>query len=115
MQHEAGERIELAWHGANHSPDNIFIHLPGHETLILVDIVNAGWAPISLSNLTEDIPGYVEARGKRSRTHGSTSSAVTTASSVPATTTRCTSSTWPISTPASGQRLTHARTPQPLR
>jgi hypothetical protein len=21
-----GERAELAWHGPNHSPDNIFIH-----------------------------------------------------------------------------------------
>jgi glyoxylase-like metal-dependent hydrolase (beta-lactamase superfamily II) len=56
-----GERIDLAWHGANHSPDNIFIHLPDHDTLILIDIVNAGWAPIYLSNLTEDIPGYVAA------------------------------------------------------
>jgi glyoxylase-like metal-dependent hydrolase (beta-lactamase superfamily II) len=56
-----GERIELAWHGANHSPDNIVIHLPDHDTLMLVDIVNPGWAPIYLSNLSEDIPGYVEA------------------------------------------------------
>jgi glyoxylase-like metal-dependent hydrolase (beta-lactamase superfamily II) len=56
-----GERIELAWHGSNHSPDNIFIHLPDHDTLMLVDIVNPGWVPVYLSNLTEDIPGYVEA------------------------------------------------------
>jgi glyoxylase-like metal-dependent hydrolase (beta-lactamase superfamily II) len=56
-----GERIELAWHGSNHSPDNIFIHLPDHDTLILVDIVNPGWAPVYQSNLTEDIPGYIEA------------------------------------------------------
>jgi glyoxylase-like metal-dependent hydrolase (beta-lactamase superfamily II) len=56
-----GERIELAWHGSNHSPDNIFIHLPDHDTLMLVDIVNPGWAPVYQSNLTEDIPGYVEA------------------------------------------------------
>ncbi|MEA2131668.1 MAG: hypothetical protein QOJ85_4559, partial [Solirubrobacteraceae bacterium] len=56
-----GERIELAWHGSNHSPDNIFIHLPDHDALMLVDIVNPGWAPVYLSNLTEDIPGYVEA------------------------------------------------------
>jgi glyoxylase-like metal-dependent hydrolase (beta-lactamase superfamily II) len=56
-----GERIDLAWHGANHTPDNIFIHLPGHDTLMVIDIVNAGWAPIYLANLTEDIPGYVEA------------------------------------------------------
>src|SRR2546425_8476521 len=56
-----GERIDLAWHGANHTPDNIFIHLPDHETLMLVDLVNPGWAPVYLANLTEDIPGYVEA------------------------------------------------------
>ena len=56
-----GERIELAWHGSNHTPDNIYIHLPDHETLMLVDIVNPGWAPVYLSNLTEDIPGYLQA------------------------------------------------------
>src|SRR5436189_4020059 len=56
-----GERIDLAWHGANHTPDPIFIHLPDHETLMLVDLVNPGWAPVYLANLTEDIPGYVEA------------------------------------------------------
>ena len=56
-----GERIELAWYGASHSPDLTFIHLPDHDTLMLVDIVNPGWAPVYISNLTEDIPGYVEA------------------------------------------------------
>ena len=56
-----GERIDLAWHGANHSPDNIIIHLPDHDTLMLIDIVNPGWAPVYVSNLTEDIPGYIEA------------------------------------------------------
>jgi glyoxylase-like metal-dependent hydrolase (beta-lactamase superfamily II) len=56
-----GERIDLAWHGANHTPDNIVIHLPDHDTMMLVDIVNAGWAPVYISNLTEDIPGYIEA------------------------------------------------------
>jgi glyoxylase-like metal-dependent hydrolase (beta-lactamase superfamily II) len=57
----AGERIELAWHGANHSPDNIFIHLPDHDALMLVDIVNPGWAPVCQSSLTEDVPGYIQA------------------------------------------------------
>lgn len=56
-----GERIDLFWHYANHSPDNIFIHLPDHDALMLVDIVNPGWAPIYQSNLTEDIQGYVKA------------------------------------------------------
>jgi glyoxylase-like metal-dependent hydrolase (beta-lactamase superfamily II) len=56
-----GERIELAWYGANHSPDNILIHLPDHDALMMVDIVNPGWAPVYVSNLTQDIPGYLEA------------------------------------------------------
>jgi glyoxylase-like metal-dependent hydrolase (beta-lactamase superfamily II) len=59
-----GERIDLAWHGANHSPDNIIIHLPDHDALMLIDIVNPGWAPVFQSNLTEDIPGYLEAPAK---------------------------------------------------
>src|SRR3954469_13193469 len=56
-----GERIDLAWYGANHSPDNIIGHLPDHDVLMLIDIVNPGWAPVFLANLTEDIPGYIEA------------------------------------------------------
>jgi glyoxylase-like metal-dependent hydrolase (beta-lactamase superfamily II) len=55
-----GERIDLVWHGANHSPDNIIIHLPDHDALMLIDIVNPGWVPVFQSNLTEDIPGYLE-------------------------------------------------------
>ena len=58
-----GERIELAWHGPNHTPDNIYIHFPDHDALMLVDVVNPGWAPVYLSNLTEDIPGYLQAPG----------------------------------------------------
>jgi hypothetical protein len=54
-------RIDLAWHGSNHSPDNIFIHLPDHDTLMLVGIVNPGWAPVYQSSLTEDVQGYIKA------------------------------------------------------
>ena len=28
---------------------------------MLIDIVNPGWAPVYVANLTEDIPGYLEA------------------------------------------------------
>ena len=56
-----GERVELAWHGPNHSPDNIFIHFPDHDALMLVDIVNPGWVPINNLNLSEDVPGYIQA------------------------------------------------------
>jgi glyoxylase-like metal-dependent hydrolase (beta-lactamase superfamily II) len=56
-----GERIELAWRGSNHTPDNIFIHFPDHDTLMLIDVVNVRWAPFGIVNLSEDIPGYIEA------------------------------------------------------
>ena len=56
-----GERVELAWHGSNHSPDNIYMHFPDHDTLMLIDIVNAGWVPIYNTNLSEDVPGYIAA------------------------------------------------------
>jgi glyoxylase-like metal-dependent hydrolase (beta-lactamase superfamily II) len=56
-----GERVELAWHGSNHSPDNIYIHFPDHDTLMFIDVVNAGWVPIYNLNLSEDVIGYMEA------------------------------------------------------
>jgi glyoxylase-like metal-dependent hydrolase (beta-lactamase superfamily II) len=56
-----GERIDLAWHGPNHSPDNIFIHLPDHDALMLVDVVSPGWASVCQGDLAEDVPGYLEA------------------------------------------------------
>jgi glyoxylase-like metal-dependent hydrolase (beta-lactamase superfamily II) len=59
-----GERVELAYHGPNHSPGNIFIHFPEHDALMLVDIVNSGWVPISNLNLSEDVLGYIDAPGQ---------------------------------------------------
>jgi glyoxylase-like metal-dependent hydrolase (beta-lactamase superfamily II) len=55
------DRVELAWHGPNHSPDNIYIHFPDHDTLMFIDVVNAGWVPIYNVNLSEDVPGYMAA------------------------------------------------------
>jgi glyoxylase-like metal-dependent hydrolase (beta-lactamase superfamily II) len=54
-----GEQIELAWHGANHTPDNSVIHFPEHDALMMVDIVNVGWVPVYVVNLSDDIPGYL--------------------------------------------------------
>jgi glyoxylase-like metal-dependent hydrolase (beta-lactamase superfamily II) len=56
-----GERVELAWHGPNHTPDNIYIHFPDHDTLMFIDVVNAGWVPIYNLNLSEDVIGYMGA------------------------------------------------------
>ena len=56
-----GERVELAWHGPNHTADNIYIHFPGHDTLMFIDVVNAGWVPIYNVNLSDDVIGYMGA------------------------------------------------------
>ena len=62
-----GERIDLAWHGSNHSPDNIYIHLPDHDTLMLIDIVNPGWAPIYQLQPDRGHPRLHRGAGQRAR------------------------------------------------
>jgi glyoxylase-like metal-dependent hydrolase (beta-lactamase superfamily II) len=56
-----GERLELAYHGPNHSPDNIFVHAPDHATLMLVDVVFPGWVPFKQLAESQDIPGWIAA------------------------------------------------------
>ena len=62
--HVGGERIDLAWHGTNHTPDNIYIQFPDHDTLMLVDILLPGWAPYDSFNVNEDVPGSIAAAAK---------------------------------------------------
>ncbi|HEY0472047.1 MAG TPA: MBL fold metallo-hydrolase [Kribbella sp.] len=62
--HVGGERIDLSWHGTNHTPDNIYIHLPNHDTLMLVDINLPGWVPFASFNINEDVPGSIAAPAK---------------------------------------------------
>jgi glyoxylase-like metal-dependent hydrolase (beta-lactamase superfamily II) len=62
--HVGGERVELAWHGTNHTPDNIYVHFPDHDTLMLVDILLPGWAPYDSFNVNEDVPGSIAAAAK---------------------------------------------------
>jgi glyoxylase-like metal-dependent hydrolase (beta-lactamase superfamily II) len=59
-----GERIDLAWHGTNHTPDNSYIHFPDHDTLMLVDLILPGWVPYDSFNLDEDVPGSLAAPGR---------------------------------------------------
>jgi glyoxylase-like metal-dependent hydrolase (beta-lactamase superfamily II) len=40
-----GELLELAYHGPNVTPDNIFIHAPAHQTLMVVDILFPAGCP----------------------------------------------------------------------
>ena len=64
----AGEdRIELAYHGPNHSPGNIFTYLPAQRVLMLVDVVFPGWVPFAYLAESQNIPGWLEAPGAGAR------------------------------------------------
>ena len=59
---QAGEdRVELAYHGPNHSPGNIFTYLPAQRVLMLVDVVFPGWVPFAYLAESQNIPGWLEA------------------------------------------------------
>jgi glyoxylase-like metal-dependent hydrolase (beta-lactamase superfamily II) len=56
-----GERLELAYHGPNHSPDNIYVHAPKYRTLMLVDVFFPGWVPFKELAVSQDIPDWIKA------------------------------------------------------
>jgi glyoxylase-like metal-dependent hydrolase (beta-lactamase superfamily II) len=56
-----GQRLHLDYHGANHAPDNIFIHAPDNQTLMVVDVIFPGWAPFKNFAVSQDIPGWIAA------------------------------------------------------
>jgi glyoxylase-like metal-dependent hydrolase (beta-lactamase superfamily II) len=56
-----GERLELAHHGPNHSPDNIFVYAPAQRTLMVVDVLFPGWVPFKNLAVSQDIPAWVKA------------------------------------------------------
>jgi glyoxylase-like metal-dependent hydrolase (beta-lactamase superfamily II) len=57
-----GERLDLAFHGPNHTPDNIFIHAPDHQTLMVVDVIFPGWVPFKNLAVSQDIPDWIGAQ-----------------------------------------------------
>jgi glyoxylase-like metal-dependent hydrolase (beta-lactamase superfamily II) len=59
-----GDRIELAYHGPNHSPGNIFAYLPAQRVLMLVDVVFPGWVPFAYLAESQNIPGWLDAPGQ---------------------------------------------------
>src|SRR5260221_4308233 len=56
------EFLELAYHGPNVTPDNIFIHAPAHQTLMVVDILFPGSMPFKSLAIAQDIPGWIGAQ-----------------------------------------------------
>jgi len=57
-----GEVLELAYHGPNVTPDNIFVHAPAHRTLMVVDVLFPGWVPFKSLAIAQDIPGWISAQ-----------------------------------------------------
>lgn len=53
--------LELAYHGDNHAPGNIYVYAPGQKVLILVDVVYPGWIPFNALGLAQSVPGYIKA------------------------------------------------------
>ncbi|MGQ5656784.1 MBL fold metallo-hydrolase [Streptomyces sp. EKR5.2] len=56
-----GETLQLAHHGPNHTPDNIFIYAPDQATLMVVDVIFPGWVPFRNLAVSQDIPGWIKA------------------------------------------------------
>ena len=59
--HVGDDVIQLDYRGPNHSPGNIFIHVPNQRVLMLVDVVFPGWVPFAYLAESQNIPGYLEA------------------------------------------------------
>jgi glyoxylase-like metal-dependent hydrolase (beta-lactamase superfamily II) len=57
-----GERLELTYHGPNHSPDNVFIYAPAYRTLMLVDVLFPGWVPFKDLAVSQAIPDWIKAQ-----------------------------------------------------
>ena len=57
-----GQTLELAYHGPNHTPDNIFIHAPDQQTLMLVDVIFPRWTPFKNLAVSQDIPDWIKAQ-----------------------------------------------------
>ena len=57
-----GQRLDLIYHGPNHTPDNIFIWAPEQQTLMLVDVIFPGWVPWKNLAISQDIPDWITAQ-----------------------------------------------------
>ena len=55
------DELELAFHGPNHTPDNIFVYAPRHRTLMVVDVFFPGWVPFGNLAVSQNIPAWVGA------------------------------------------------------
>ena len=99
-----GERIELAWHGPNHTPDNSIIHFPDHRR---ADDGRHRQRGLGAGLRRQPVRGHPRLPGDAG--HGADLPVEDAHQRPPgpglarATTSSCTSSTWRTSRPASGR------------
>jgi glyoxylase-like metal-dependent hydrolase (beta-lactamase superfamily II) len=56
-----GQVLRLDYHGVSHTPGNLFLHLPEHRVLMLVDVVFPGWVPFKNFGESKDVPALMTA------------------------------------------------------
>lgn len=55
------QMVELAYPGLQHSPGNVFIYLPRHKVLMLVDVLYAGSVPFNNFAVAASVSGFYDA------------------------------------------------------
>lgn len=56
-----GTVFTLAAHGNHHEPGNLYIYLPKHRVLMVVDVIYPGWVPFTNLGMAEDVQGFLDA------------------------------------------------------
>jgi glyoxylase-like metal-dependent hydrolase (beta-lactamase superfamily II) len=54
-----GQVLQLDYHGAIHTPGNLFIYAPNQKVLMNVDVIFPGWVPFSSLAMASDLRGFL--------------------------------------------------------
>ena len=61
------QQVNLVYPGLQHSPGNVFIHLPAQKVLMLVDVLYPGAVPFTDFAVAASVPGYFQAFDQASK------------------------------------------------
>ena len=56
-----GTEFRLDNRGVHHEPGNLYIQLPQHRVLMVVDMIYPGWVPFTNLGMAEDVQGFIDA------------------------------------------------------
>jgi glyoxylase-like metal-dependent hydrolase (beta-lactamase superfamily II) len=98
------DRLELAYHGPNHTPDNIFIYAPKQQTLMVVDVLSQAGCRSRIWRYHRTFPAGCEHTTSSWTTAGRPSLAATSVASAFGPMATCSDSTSAIWTQASSKQ-----------